>query len=81
MNSSQGQSLLRVDSYWPTSLGLYGIQGNAAEMTSSKGIAMGGSFRHYAYQSASSEVQNYSDAGDWLGFRYVVTLLTASATD
>lgn len=76
MNSSQGHSLLRVDSYWPTSLGLYGIQGNAAEMTSSKGIAMGGSFRHYANQSLNSEIQSYYGPADWLGFRYVVTLNT-----
>ena len=80
-NSSQGQSLLRVDAYWSTSLGLYGIQGNAAEMTKSNGIAMGGSFRHYAIQSVYSEVQPYSDPEDWLGFRYVVTLRPASATD
>ncbi len=80
-NSSQGQSLLRVDAYWPTRLGLYGIQGNAAEMTTSKGIAMGGSFRHYAIQSVNSEVQSYSGPEDWLGFRYIVTLHAASATD
>lgn len=76
-NSSQGQSLLRVDSYEPTSLGLFGIQGNAAEMTTSRGIAMGGSFRHYAKQSGNTEIQSYSSPEDWLGFRYVVTLRAA----
>jgi formylglycine-generating enzyme required for sulfatase activity len=80
-NSFEGKSLLRVDSYWPTSLGMFGIQGNAAEMTSSKGIAMGGSFKHYANQSLSTEVQSYSGPEDWLGFRYVVTLDASPATD
>lgn len=80
-NSLQGQSLLRVDSYRPTRLDLYGIQGNAAEMTASKGVAMGGSFRHYASQSVNSEVQSYSGPEEWLGFRYVVTLQAASAID
>jgi len=80
-NSLQGQTILRVDSYGPTHLNLYCIQGNAAEMTASKGVAMGGSFRHYANQSVSSAVQSYSGTENWLGFRYVVTLRTAPAID
>ena len=75
--SLQGQSLIRADSYWPTSLGLYGIQGNAAEMTSTKGVAMGGSFRHYAKQSTNDEIQSYSGPEDWLGFRYIATLYSS----
>jgi hypothetical protein len=72
--SSQGQTLLRVDSYGPTRLKLYGIQGNAAEMTASNGVAMGGSFAHYANQSANSETQPYAGPERWLGFRYVVSI-------
>lgn len=73
-NKSQGKYLLRSDSYWPTELGLYNLQGNAAEMTNIEGVAMGGSFRHYAKESFSDRRQYYSSAQDWLGFRYIVTL-------
>jgi Sulfatase-modifying factor enzyme 1 len=70
---AKGFTLLRADAYWPSRLGIYCLQGNAAEMTSIKGIAMGGSFRHYAYQSHSDQHQSYTGPQDWLGFRYVVT--------
>jgi formylglycine-generating enzyme required for sulfatase activity len=73
-NKSQGKSLLRADNYWPTELGLYNLQGNASEMTNVLGIALGGSFRHYARQSFSDTKQEYSSAEDWLGFRYLITL-------
>jgi formylglycine-generating enzyme required for sulfatase activity len=71
----QGTTLVRADSYWPTALGLFNLQGNAAEMTNIQGVAMGGSFRHYAIESYSDRMQQYSSAEDWLGFRYIVTLL------
>jgi len=73
-NKSQGKSLLRVDSYWPSDLGLYNLQGNASEMTSTKGIAIGGSFRHTARESYNDRIQEYTKPEDWLGFRYIVTL-------
>lgn len=71
---SQGKSLLRADSYWPSLLGLYCLQGNAAEMTNIEGIAMGGSFRDYARASYKDKKQHYSKPGDWLGFRCLITL-------
>jgi len=74
IDKSQGVSLVRADSYWPTDDELYCIQGNAAEMTSTEGVAMGGSFRHYARESFNDKIQAYKKAEDWLGFRYVVTL-------
>jgi hypothetical protein len=70
---SQGESLVRADAYWPSKWGLYCLQGNAAEMTSLKGIAMGGSYRHYAWQSHSDQWQTYSKPEEWLGFRFIVT--------
>jgi hypothetical protein len=72
--SLQGLTVMRVDSYWPTDLGLYCMQGNVAEMTATKGVAMGGSYRHYAYQSHSDQLQPYSGPAEWLGFRFIVTL-------
>ena len=73
-NKAQGKSLVRVDGYWPSDLGLYNLQGNASEMTSTKGIAMGGSFRHPARESYNDRTQEYGKPEDWLGFRYIVTL-------
>lgn len=71
---SQGKCLLRADYYWPSDLGLYNLQGNAAEMTATKGTSMGGSFRHSARQSFSDTSLAYEGPQDWLGFRYIVTL-------
>jgi formylglycine-generating enzyme required for sulfatase activity len=74
MMSSQGFALEHVNSYFPTALGLYNLQGNAAEMTDTYGIAMGGSFRQTARESYNDRNQVYKKAEDWLGFRYIVTL-------
>ena len=64
---------MRVDSYWPNDLGFYNLQGNASEMTNTKGIAIGGSFRHYAIESLNTKKQEYNQPEDWLGFRYMIT--------
>jgi hypothetical protein len=72
LNSSQ--NLARADAYWPTHEGLYNLEGTAAEMTSTKGIAMGGSFCQYACECTGDHQQTYSGPQDWLGFRYIVTL-------
>lgn len=71
-NQSLGKYLVRVDAYFPTALGIYNLQGNAAEMTTIEGKAMGGSFRHYAKDSFSDKIQHYSGPTEWLGFRYIV---------
>jgi hypothetical protein len=42
-------------------------------MTSTEGIAMGGSFRQTARESYNDKDQKYTKAGDWLGFRFIVT--------
>jgi hypothetical protein len=70
---SQGNALEHVNNYFPTSLGLYNIEGNAAEMTNIKGVAMGGSFRQTARESYNDKAQKYNKAEDWLGFRYIIT--------
>jgi len=71
-SATQGKGLESVISYFPTSLGLYGLQGNAAEMTSTFGIAMGGSFRQTARESYNDRSQKYNKAEGWLGFRYII---------
>jgi hypothetical protein len=47
------------------------MQGNAAEMTSEKGVAKGGSYFHYANQSLKGKVNPYTKPEAWLGFRCV----------
>jgi len=75
---TQGRGVLRTDAYWPTKKGIFNLQGNAAEMTSTKGIAMGGSFAHTARESYNDKVQFYIQPEQWLGFRYVVTRKTTN---
>ncbi len=41
-------------------------------MTSTEGVAMGGSFRHTARESYNDKQQIYSKAEEWLSFRYIV---------
>jgi hypothetical protein len=54
--------------------GLYGVQGNAAEMTSREGAACGGSYFHYAIESYRYQIQVYEHPERWLGFRCVAKL-------
>ncbi len=70
----QGIGLVRTDRFKPSQQKLYNMQGNAAEMTSVKGIAKGGSFRHSASASMNDQVQHYTEAEEWLGFRCYVRL-------
>lgn len=63
-----------VDAFMPNMKGAYGVQGNVAEMTDVKGIAKGGSYKHYAIDSYRDAVQHYDGPQDWLGFRIIVTL-------
>ena len=71
-NQFLGKFLMPADAYFPTALGLYNLQGNAAEMTSTEGKAMGGSYRHYAKDSYNNLIQHYIGGEEWLGFRYIV---------
>ena len=74
LKQTTGKYLQSAVWFWPDDNGLYNLQGNAAEMTSTEGIAMGGSFRQYARQTFRDSQQLYDGPQDWLGFRYVVTL-------
>lgn len=51
---------------------LYNIQGNVAEMTTTKGIAKGGSYHHFAKDSNLGTKNYYEKPELWLGFRCVV---------
>lgn len=69
-----GSELTPVVSYTPDSLGLYNTRGNAAEMTSTPGIAKGGSYAHPARDAYPKAVQHYHKPEAWLGFRCVARI-------
>ncbi len=66
-----GNALTPNWGYGPSELGLYNLHGNAAEMTDSEGIAMGGSYAHPAIEAAPDQYQLYDKPMPWLGFRCV----------
>lgn len=69
-----GSELTPVDGYNPDSLGLYNLRGNAAEMTSTPGLAKGGSYVHPAREASPQAVQYYHKPEPWLGFRCVARI-------
>lgn len=66
-----GHNETKAVSYMPDMNGLYNLFGNAAEMTTEKGVAKGGSYQHYARQANVTQQQNYEGAQPWLGVRWV----------
>jgi hypothetical protein len=64
----------------PNTAGFYNLIGNAAEMTSSKGIAKGGSFLQTLEECKPTNNLTYSKPERWLGFRCMckVTIKTIS---
>lgn len=65
--------LIRPDFFNPDSRGIYCLQGNAAEMTATPEVAMGGSYMHTARESFNDRQITYRKPERWLGFRFVVT--------
>ena len=55
----------------PNPWGFYTMIGNVAEMTGTKGISKGGSYRHYLDESHIRDSLNYMGPEPWLGFRCV----------
>lgn len=62
-------------SYNPSNQGLYCLFGNVSEMTSTEGVAKGGSYLHYAFECYPQEEQLYYQPEEWLGFRYFGELM------
>ncbi len=62
----------QVESYSPNSIGLYNVNGNVAEMTSTKGEAVGGSWNSTATDAKISSVQTYTSASPLVGFRPII---------
>ncbi|WP_088842823.1 formylglycine-generating enzyme family protein [Hymenobacter gelipurpurascens] len=66
--------LHHVNSYPTSALGLYNIIGNVAEMTATKGVAKGGSFKTSAQALTVAASQPYQGSQSWLGFRCVASV-------
>lgn len=62
-------------SYWQSEFGMYNLSGNAAEMTNTPGIAVGGSFRDFGYDIRLQSTKKYEGSAIDVGFRVVVTWL------
>lgn len=60
-----------VDIYKSNAYGLYNCSGNVAEMISTKGIAMGGSYLSSGFDVRIESESSYSEANPTLGFRIV----------
>lgn len=69
-----GAELTPVSSYIADTLKLYNMRGNVAEMTSTSGIAKGGSYAHPAREATQQAVQYYNKPEPWLGFRCVARI-------
>ena len=64
-----------VRSFWPNEFGIYHLNGNVAEMTSEKGLAMGGSWKDDADHVRNASRSNYEAGSPTVGFRIVVSVL------
>lgn len=64
-----------VKTYFQNKYGVYNVIGNVAELTSTRGIAKGGSFFHSLHESNYIQQQTYSKPEKWLGFRCVAVIV------
>ncbi|MGW8122436.1 SUMF1/EgtB/PvdO family nonheme iron enzyme [Roseivirga echinicomitans] len=56
-------------------LGLFGLHDNVAEMTSEKGVAMGGSWNSKSAQADFTKKSEYTAPQAWLGFRCIFEII------
>jgi formylglycine-generating enzyme required for sulfatase activity len=66
-----GRELAPVYGYGPDWRGLYNLRGNAAEMTTTPGVAKGGSYAQPAKEALPGAVQLYEAPQPWIGFRCI----------
>ena len=59
-------------SFYPNDYGLYNMCGNAAEMISEKGIAMGGSWNDYGADVHIKAEATYKGSAPTVGFRPII---------
>lgn len=64
-----------IKSFFPNSIGIYNMSGNAAEMTIEKGIAKGGSWNSFGGEVTIAAVKRYKESGPEVGFRIFMTVV------
>lgn len=64
-----------VKSYWPSDLGIYNLNGNAAEMVQEANMAVGGNWNSPGYDVRNESTQNFAKANPMVGFRPVMTFV------
>lgn len=62
-----------VKSYWPNQFDVYNLNGNVAEMLSTKGIALGGAWRNTGYDVRLESETLYTEVAPTIGFRVITT--------
>lgn len=60
-----------VNEYWPNKLGIYNLWGNVSEMTTTNGLAKGGSWLDLQQEATLDKIYSYSNPNKGLGFRCV----------
>lgn len=74
-SSASGDITAPVIAYKPNGYGIYNSSGNAAEMISDKGIAMGGSYKSPGYDVRIESSETYNHPNSHLGFRYCMEVI------
>jgi formylglycine-generating enzyme required for sulfatase activity len=74
-SSASGDITAPVTLYKPNGYGLYNMSGNASEMISEKGIAMGGSYKSPGYDVRIESSETYSHPNTHIGFRFCMEVL------
>lgn len=69
--TNNGYITCNVRNHFPNALDIYNIMGNVAELTATKGVAKGGSWKHKAKDVTIEKDFPYEKPADWLGFRCV----------
>lgn len=70
-----GFHMVKVQTYLPNKMGLFNTFGNVSEMTSSKGIALGGSWYDLFEDCTFDKTQNCSKPDPGIGFRIVMEII------
>lgn len=70
-----GYFTVPADAYFPNNFGLYNMSGNVAEMTVTKGLAKGGSWKDTPENCKISAKQTYTKPNPKVGFRVFMEIL------